>query len=142
MTVTATPSPGEAPLNCSEIHPIPSRSEQAKKVTPFDQWSPPSITIPRPPTDIEYTDDNVRNGLNGWADDVAELARDSYGNPLVELGVDHSTEHQEAKRRERQRRRNEKETKFNQVSLGDSWKLGVEGLTWTEKRTCSVNADP
>lgn len=127
----------------SEIHPhLLTYPQQAKLVTPFDQWTPPNITIPTPPTDIEHTDANVRNGLNGWAAEVAKRGRDSFGNPLVELGVDHSTAHIEEVRRARQQRLQEKSHKFRQVSLENSWKLGHEEGDWTERGTCFVNVDP
>lgn len=129
------------------IHPLhshpphPSKREQAKMVTPFDEWTPGKITIPIPPNDIEHTQANVRNGLNGWADSVVKFGRDSYGNPLVDLGVDHTTARLEEQRKARRRRIKAASNKFNQVSLENAFKFGLEDTEWTESGTCSVNTD-
>ncbi|BEI81513.1 hypothetical protein CcaverHIS002_0206730 [Cutaneotrichosporon cavernicola] len=122
-------------------HEFPSLEDQAKMVTPFDEWTPGKITIPKPPTDIDHTEANVRNGLNGWADDVIKHGKDSYGNPFVDLGVDHSTPHLDEQRRARRQRTHANRNKFNQTSLEDAFKFGLEDVEWTETRTCSVNTD-
>jgi hypothetical protein len=110
-------------------------------VTPFDEWTPGKITIPKPPTDMEHTEANVRDGLNGWADDVIKYGRDSHGNPLVDLGVDHTTARLEEQARARKARQQANKNKFNQTSLEDAFKFGLEGTEWTETRTCSVSGD-
>ncbi|CAK9784578.1 hypothetical protein CC85DRAFT_282996 [Cutaneotrichosporon oleaginosum] len=121
--------------------PIPSREAQASMVTPYQEWSPGKITIPMPPKDIEHTESNVRNGLDGWDRDVVEYGRDSYGNPFIDLGVDHTTAHAEEQKRARRARKQVANHKLTQLSLEDALKIGTEDGEWTEDSTCSVNTD-
>lgn len=102
---------------------------------------PISVPAPPPPSEVAYSDANVRDGLNGWQDSVNQHARDSHGQPFVDSNINHSLEVQakiEEQRRLRQRGRQAERAK---VSAADAFKLGDPSSGWVEPMTCDRNFD-
>lgn len=126
----ATPSPSDEPQAASAFHALASKKDQARKVTPFQEWSSKPITVPTPPSGIELTEETIRLGLGGWADAVLENGRDSYGQRFADLGVDPEVE--AARIHERNVKRKENTSKAAPVQLEDSWLVGQENSDWLE----------
>lgn len=102
---------------------------------------PISLPAPPPPSEVPYTDANVRNGLNGWQDKVNQHGRDSHGQPFVDSTINHSLEAQAQVDEERKKRYRGRHTERVQVSAADAFKIGDPDSGWVEPITCTRDFD-
>lgn len=102
---------------------------------------PISVPVPPPPSEVPYTDANVRNGLNGWQDQVNQHARDSHGQPFIDSTDNHSLEAQAKVEEERKKRYRGRHTGRVQVPAADAFKIGDPSSGWVEPITCIRDFD-
>lgn len=122
------------------FRPFPPRERFAPYVESFTDFQHRGITIPVLP-DGQYTDDDVRQGLDGFFDAIGEIGLDAYGLPLVELRVDRTPDAVAADKRTRRRCSNDRRRLRRLVTIEDAWKIGTD-RNWVEPDgTLSMNYD-
>lgn len=120
--------------------PFPAKDQTAAMVESFEDFKQEPIMMPSlPPGD--YTDDDLRRGLDGWTDEAAMTGTDAYGQQLIDLSIDRTPEAVAAAKRDRSNRYNERQRLRWRVNVVDAFKIGSDP-NWNEPEgTLNVDCD-